>query len=195
MDSPDNTKSNRPRRTAPENRIADKQLATKHTAAFLKAVAAGSAVEGLSKREFVEAAIQEKLKSLGIKLEEMAGGHMQLTVQISEPGTKGDSGKNNMSYREIKTDDHTASFKISFVSAFNAVAFGKMLASARRYAGLSQRDLAKKIRSGQSVISDIENAKIVPTVAMAAKIVAGLGLELKVEVATPAQSAYEPRED
>ncbi len=57
------------KRTAPENRVADKQMGTKHTKEFLDAVNQGAALTGETKRDFVEGAVRERLKALGISYE------------------------------------------------------------------------------------------------------------------------------
>jgi len=59
----------KPKRIAPENRVADKQLGTKHTSQFIEAVNQGMAKTGESKKEFVERAVRDRLNALGISYE------------------------------------------------------------------------------------------------------------------------------
>lgn len=53
----------------------------------------------------------------------------------------------------------------------------RALARARREAGLSQAALAKKIGTGQAVISRIENGTMSPTLDMVSRLARGLGMK------------------
>jgi predicted nucleotidyltransferase/DNA-binding XRE family transcriptional regulator len=61
-------------------------------------------------------------------------------------------------------------------------ASGSLLREARRYAGLSQAQLAKRASTTQSVVSAYESAARQPSLPMLARLVAATGLELEVRV-------------
>ena len=61
----------------------------------------------------------------------------------------------------------------------------RALARARRDAGLSQAALAKKVGTGQAVISRIENGAMSPTLDMVSRIARGLGLRPVIAFETP----------
>lgn len=57
-----------------------------------------------------------------------------------------------------------------------------LLAAARARAGLSQRALAKRARTAQSVVSRIENGEASPTWSTLERLLAAAGLDLLAEV-------------
>ena len=57
---------------------------------------------------------------------------------------------------------------------------GSILRDARKEAKISQVELAERIQSTKSYISRIENGGIIPSVAVFYKIIAALGMEIKI---------------
>lgn len=57
----------------------------------------------------------------------------------------------------------------------------RALILARVKKGLTQAELAKKLKTKQSVLSRVENAKTTPTISFLKRLAAVLGLSLKVE--------------
>lgn len=66
---------------------------------------------------------------------------------------------------------------------------GALLREARRQAGLSQTELARRAGVTQSVVSSYENAARQPSLPTLARLVAAAGLELDIRVVQPRRSA------
>lgn len=59
-----------------------------------------------------------------------------------------------------------------------------LLREARRRAGLSQRDLASRVDTSQSVVARIESGRTSPTVQTLTRLLEAAGMDLRVELAT-----------
>ncbi|WP_165254004.1 helix-turn-helix transcriptional regulator [Adlercreutzia sp. ZJ304] len=69
------------------------------------------------------------------------------------------------------------------VDSCHSVNIGAMLMCARKNAGISQQELAKRAGVQQSLISRLENNKFNPTVNLLADVVAALNKKLKIDIA------------
>lgn len=72
---------------------------------------------------------------------------------------------------------------------------GSELARARRSAGLTQRDLARRAGTSQSAVARIEQGAVSPSIATVARLAAGAGFEMHVKLvprapADPMVEAY-----
>ena len=59
---------------------------------------------------------------------------------------------------------------------------GRILREARRRAGLSQRDLAARAKTSQSVVARIEQGRSDPSTATLSRLLAAAGFELRTEL-------------
>ena len=75
--------------------------------------------------------------------------------------------------------------KTEFEDVSLAKKIGQAVALARRAKGLTQSQVGKSIRGGQSRVSDIENGRRSPTADTLEEIASALDLELKIEFVEP----------
>jgi transcriptional regulator with XRE-family HTH domain len=59
---------------------------------------------------------------------------------------------------------------------------GRLLSEARRRAGLTQRELARRAETSQSVVARIEQGRTDPSTATLARLLAAAGFELRTEL-------------
>jgi ribosome-binding protein aMBF1 (putative translation factor) len=75
-------------------------------------------------------------------------------------------------------DRDTPEFRDAYDEAARAAEFGIMVAGLRRAAGLTQQQLATRMRTTQSVVSRIEQGGRAPTFATLDRIARALGVDL-----------------
>ncbi|MGL5857001.1 MAG: helix-turn-helix domain-containing protein [Angustibacter sp.] len=82
------------------------------------------------------------------------------------------------------TPDERARFEVAEAEEEARLQLAELVYAARKRAGLTQTELARRMGTKQSVISAIENGGQVPSVSMLRRIAHALDLRLTIDMAT-----------